>query len=405
MILGLLAAIAVIQSGVPPVNKQEASDQTAKSIEAWTNALAEVAKTEATAIIFDVNIQIPSPTGYRLKLGKTGMKWLAAATNRSWKEVDGVQLFTRTLNADKVTYLSHVAEFSDFLNLLSGSDKSKLIGDGLPLSAIPSGGEGFLGKVIGPYSTVSASDVLATWQKSALRLKMLPRLEYVDPTTNQVRSVPLIGRETTERALKRSGTTSGKGLIFDALMTPPTGSLKIAPGKCMKLSELIAEAAKAFEVSLMYDKRLADSLVFVSGQFDRDIFLRLIGQVSDTKGATIGKMNRTSSDLAYAEVLKQLAGVRNQEMDDFGTLGATAGDFLDGREASLTDLVAGNDELKASLAMYGVPPGAKVKLTCSFGLQVETFGEQPYIELSAGGIRVRKSRAAWSGGVPLKIGP
>lgn len=67
--------------------------------------------------------------------------------------------------------------------------------------------------------------------------------------------------------------TGASGLGQAAPYQPsPSGELDFAEGEMLTLGEIVEKARTTFKIGYLLDRRLASSLVFIMGSFDRETF-------------------------------------------------------------------------------------------------------------------------------------
>jgi len=403
-----LAALCVVGQSAPlPAPSQALSKEAQEEqVRAWKVALRAVGKVEGVTIAFDVNVNAPAPLGYERKLGAAGLEFLGLCTNRAYKVQKGVHLFVREIVPARKVYANAVAEFSDFVSTLPKADAQRLAGEGLPVSNLSPDQRAYLGKVLG-YPTGGPGNALAKWDRTVMALSVLPGLEYKDPKSGVVKRITLSrGPSSPDRIERRKSALSGAtDLDIRPAEARTTGEFKLPEGDMMTLEELVAKAQKALGVRFSYDKRLASSYVFAAGQWDLEAFQATLIQLTKTSAAIVQPYDERDAGELLRELLAgPLAGMNTQELDGYGPLGASASDFLNGKDMNLSDLCQGNPGLRDWLSARGVPLDANVKLTGAFGLEVLTLGTRPIIEVK-NGQRTLKQLDAWLGTVPLHIGP
>lgn len=405
MVASAIALLCVAQAGVQPVQLAKQDEITKLQLAAWTEALRSMSDVEGITVVFDVNPQNSPPGGYQRRLGRAGLSFVAMCCGRSYSVKEGVHTFTRIVDASKKSYASHVAEFGDFASSLQADSVAKLTAEGLPLSSLTEAQLPYLAKVLS-YPTGGPGAALGNWEKSALRARLLPAVEFKDPTTGKLRRISLIeGPESDQAVERRMKAIAGKPLPFTPLEYRASGELQFAKGEVKTLREFALAGEEAFKVKFVFDRRLAESFVFVQGSFDLIAFQESIKALTKTPGASLVPQDSRSAQEAFDSLLLgALSHIRDQEIEGYGALGAQASDFLDGKSMKAADLYAGNRELQALLASKGVPSDATVKLVGGLGLQVLTLGTRTVRDLVDGRWTERQV-PTWQSTVPLKISP
>lgn len=366
--------------------------------QAWQSALSMVAQKEGATMFFDVSLNsIPPNVDYVKPSGVAAMHSLATATYRIWKQIDGIQTFSRIRDPQKDADIfdDDVATFDlvNWISELKPQDRQSLLNGHLKWDNIDPRIQQLLIKLMVYWDQNSSFAILNSQNRIGLHLVFDPRIEYVEPKSGQLRMFSL---HAPDMFLLPSidDAQSSNSARLESLQHPEPGPLDFGPGVVLPLGAIIARAYKTFHTYYTLDGRVSRSHYFVSGKYTREGFataLREVATVAQTQEAPPLNENKKNlpskeqSTALYNDLLKsELSDLRNQFVDvaflrqrmmSGGRINSRSLDqkysrnefilaqkFLDNNIISVADLTKDKPGLETALAQLGLQPDMKVTL-------------------------------------------
>jgi hypothetical protein len=406
LLLNLVCCLGALSSQNAPittVQEPKPDEVEGRQRQVWEGVLKAVAKIEGVAMFFDVSPGNRPPEGYEVKLGRTGLEMLATLTIRSYKEIDGVQVFARDLDPKKrKLFRSHVNQLAEFLEGMPPELVTRILGSGLPISQIPDEKKWFLRFALGDYSTIGGGAALSNWDKTILRIRPAAAMTYTNPKTGRQHLSTLqakpdpdtLSDAEIEAALKgASRLKEGKPFLKE-----PTGPLKYEEGKLLKLGDLLTEAQAKFDVYYLADGRLTDNYVFIKGTFDRAVFESCLRAIAQAPPAQAISLDPRDQKRGFEQMIGgSLKALEQSDLADTTESGVTMRDAINGKSLRLGDFVAGHTGNRQMLEKMGVSMNTNIKLVPAFRLQVLTLNERQNKD--------GKTERYWGGGVPILYAP
>lgn len=402
LLLALNLTLAVAQSGSSldvEQQKREALERAeAERKVAWRDALRELARTEKTAIVFDVRTDVAPPRGITSPIGREGLALIADAYARQYQEIKGVQVFKRNLTASgRPMTFNPAASLANFLAGMPQDLVQRITGDGLPISLVPAEKRWYLSLLLGEYPAMNVGTAAKDYSNTYIQLKAAPTYDYEDPREKGRWQTdrPIQPREVREELTKdevdriREGATLlGGGSPYGM---PPSGELDFSKGELITLGEVVDRARAQFKIGYLLDRRLSASLVFVMGSFDRETFESVMRDFSRSPGLVPLVMDaRSAKEALQAMLAGPLSHLRSQDLSEFTDADLTVGDLENGKLIRLGDLLRGNSVESAYLNGLGITVDKQVKARVSLQLSVS--------RVSATGTGWKKIR-----GLPISI--
>lgn len=379
--------------------KREALEQhEAERKTAWRDALRVLGKTEKIAIVFDVRTDVAPPFGVTSPIGREGLALIADAYARQYQEIQGVQVFKRNLTAaGRPMTFNPAASLANFLAGMPQDLVLRMTGDGLPLSLVPAEKRWYLSLLLGEYPAMNAGPAAKDYSNTFIQLKAEPGFDYEDPTekgkfiTNRPVQQREIREDLSADEVERILAGSAPLQMGTPYQQSPVGDLDFSEGELMTLGELVEKARTKFEVGYLLDRRLASSLVFIMGSFDRETFEHVIRDFSRSPGLVPLVLDDRNAKDAMSNMLEgPLSHLLSQDLSDFTDAGLTVGDLAKGRSLRLGDLLQGNQNELAQLGRLKLSPDSQVKAKIRLEISVN---------------RVAKEGAGWKKirGLPIGI--
>ncbi len=363
----------------------------------WKESLRTIGKAEDATMLFDVNPNNRAPYGYDRKLGGAGLDMLAQLTIRVRREIDGVQVFVRDLDATKrKLFHSHVTELAAFLDGLDPKLASRLSGDGLPVSLVPDNKKWFLRSALGEYSSIGPGMSLQAWNKTVLKVSGVPWYESKDPLTGRSNPQPLGRKELTDPSDVVTDEEAARALAgAEPLESKPIakpiskGELDYHDGELVTLGTVVDKAQELFKVYYLVDARLLDNYVFVRGSFSRKMFEDSLQAISKVPMASpISYDPRTQTESFDQMMNGPLKSLLNMDFGDFTDAVITMRDAMAGKSFTLGQLQPKVPNLPNQLSR-----DTKVNLLGGFRLRVMTLMDRANKD--------GKTEHYWAGGVPI----
>lgn len=365
---------------------------------AWRDALRELGKAEKTAIVFDVRTHVAPPLRVTSAIGREGLTLIADAYARQYQEIQGVQVFKRNLTASGRPMTSNPA--ASLANFVAGMPQDlvqRMTGDGLPLSLVPAEKRWYLSLLLGEYPAMNAGTAAKDYLNTFIQLKAAPAYDHEDPSQpgkmvkNRTHRPRVIQEELSDDDAQRI-LTGASGLGQAAPYQPsPSGELDFAEGEMLTLGEIVEKARTTFKIGYLLDRRLASSLVFMMGSFDRETFEHVMRDFSRSPGVVPLVMDDRSAKEALRAMLEgPLSHLLSQDLSDYAETDLTVGDLYKGATLRLGDLLKGNAEALATMDRLKLNPDSTVSARVKLFLTVN--------RVSKDGDRFKKIR-----GLPIGI--
>jgi hypothetical protein len=387
--LALIASLGFAQSKEEPPNTEQLKREALEKHEAerktaWRDALRELGKTEKTAIVFDVRTDVVPPLGLSSPIGREGLALIADAYARQYQEIRGVQVFKRNLTAaGRPMTFNPAASLANFLAGMPQDLVHRMTEDGLPLSQVPHEKRWYLSLLRGEYPAMNAGTAAKDYSNTFIQLKAVPGYDYEDPnekgkfiTNRPVRPREVRDELSTDEAEK---ILAGSHPLENGApyQPPPTGDLDFSEGEIMTLGEIVDKARATFEIGYLLDRRLASSLVFIMGSFDRETFEHVIRDFSRSPGLVPLLLDDRSAKDAMRSILEgPLSHLRSQDLSDYTDADLTVGDLADGKPVRLGDLLQGNQDQLAQLARLKLTPDTQVKAKVRLQISVNRVAKE-----------------------------
>jgi hypothetical protein len=349
----------------------------------WQICLSALTKRENAALLFDVDPDaIPPTLRIDKPFGVETMKAMGRSCRRVWKQVGGVQTFSRV---DVPRGADQVAAAFSWIESLGDDQFKQLASSSMQLSDLDDQARDLIGDLAGWDPDVSLA-LVGQSSATQVRLVVRPMLIVTDPQT---------GAKNELEIPSRPGRTSQKAHLADTpqpLATPATGPLKFGQGVVLDLTTLMERAGKVFGVQYAVDGRILHNAYFISGSYDRESFEQAIGRVTTVPAVRVraGRHRNFGSDAA--ELRRRIAGLAPDTIDvtelrrsipmsgsaDIDRINQQFGsqeelessDFLQGKTETAGQLAEGKPGLTAFLQSRGVPLTSTVTLEAQFTLAI-----------------------------------
>lgn len=384
--LSLLAALSMTlaftqsretSKDVDQVKREALEKAEAERKTAWRDALRELAKIENTAIIFDVRTDVAPPRGITSPIGREGLALIADAYARQYQEIKGVQVFKRNLTASgRPMTFNPAASLANFLAGMPQDLVQRMTGEGLPLSLVPAEKRWYLSLLLGEYPAMNAGTAAQDYSNTYIQLKAAPAYDYPDSSqpgrmfTNMSPRPRVIPEDLSEEEARRV-LTGSVGLGASAPYQPsPNGELDFSVGEMLTLGEVVDRARDVFKTGYLLDRRLASSLVFIMGSFDRESFEQIMRDFSRSPGLVPLVRDDRNAEQALRELLEgPLSHLLPQDLSEYAETDLSVGDLYKGKEVRVGDLLKGNAEALAYLGRHKLDENstiaARIKLSIS----------------------------------------
>lgn len=403
LLIALIAALGFAQSKETPPDTEQLKREALEKHEAerkvaWRDALRELGKIEKTAIVFDVRTDVAPPVGLTSPIGREGLTLIADVYARQYQEIRGVQVFKRNLTASGRPMTSNPA--ASLANFVAGMPKDlvqRMTGDGLPLSLVPAEKRWYLSLLLGEYPAMNAGTTAQDYSNTYIQLKAAPAYDHEDPSqpgkVYKNRSIHSRSRQedlSSEEAQRILAGSSGLGQA-PPYQPLPSGELDFAEGEMLTLGEIVEKARTTFKIGYLLDRRLASSLVFIMGSFDRETFEHVMRDFSRSPGVVPLVMDDRSAKEALRAMLEgPLSHLLSQDLSDYAETDLTVGDLYKGATLRLGDLLKGNAGALATMNRLKLDPESTVSARVKLFLTVN--------RVSKDGDRFKKIR-----GLPIGI--
>jgi hypothetical protein len=365
-----------------------------RELKAWTETLMQVTKQENTCLFFDLAPEdIPPNVSYERPAGTRAMKALAVATRRTWKQMDGVQTFTRAQDpTNPIGGISDVNQVIAWIASLSPSQKTALIKGELSFDQLDPQSRLLMSRVAGRIPDMSFV-LLEKGDAVGTCLELAPKITYTDPRTG-LRVTSEIGGRVHHVKIP----ASGKPTPFEPLDPADPGPLDFGKGAVMTLTTLVGKAQAAFHVHYTpVDGRVAKNWYFVSGLLTQKAFEDVVAQattIPPLRRRFINPVDQAAAralldDPAFLDQQIDVTDLRNRlmmtdsrEMDALDsrygpTETLSPQDFLSGKTVTVAELTDGKPGLAAYLTGMGLTPDTPLTLSASPALVIEADGDHP----------------------------
>ncbi len=370
MIIQYAIAIASFISSIPA--QQETIQPSKTSTITHEQFFVATAKRTSSAIIADVDGS-PRLEAFLLEYQPAIALAMAAERLKRFRmERNGVHIFKRYPSDWDPSYRSSSGRLVMWAMNLSESqvlDASKFSLDFQSLSENEKAQ--FLRDM--PISSELASAMLKHTDKIRIGIAFTPGFEYKHPKTGQlVRSTvspPMvrmpIGKGTTAKLVELGEVPKGPAI-------EATGPIWCASGKTMPLSDVFAEAEKAFQVKYEYDDRLSVTRVFAIGNFDQKLFELSIKEIACAEAPT----KTLSRDQIVSQQLKiafdgALSVLGKEQKWRFGL-----SELMSKSQVSAGEMIARSPALKMGFDRAGATPETQVRLSPALTIYLDVAGER-----------------------------
>jgi len=239
----------------------------------WEHALQPIARREGASLFFDVNLALPPPIMQEDRpYGTLAMRRLGELMKRRWRQIDGIQVFTRSDENDPTDYRYFDEHILDWLQSLSPQDRTALTQGKLPLSRVdPVTRESIVSWAINLNPGMAAT-FLERGDEAGLGMAFNPTIEWQDLKTGEHRWWTI---ELSRPSVTLAGGSSGAApAAFPseaprALDRPAPGQLDFGPGQVLELKDILKRAEAVYGIRYNSDLRLAHATFFVNGRFSR----------------------------------------------------------------------------------------------------------------------------------------
>lgn len=196
------------------------------------------------------------------------MQTLANVTERTWKQIDGIQTFSRIVAANPPDhYENNVVKILEWTKSLAPDQRKLLLSGWLRLEQTPPDIHKSLLDLSDVVMPNTAFYFLNTNTRFSFSLEFVPRIAYIDPKTGHQFFVNLqldsdSQKPTFEISVPR----------IESLEKPDTGSLDFGDGMILSARQLLEKAATVFKKRSVIDGRITQSNYFVSGHLTQQAF-------------------------------------------------------------------------------------------------------------------------------------
>lgn len=364
--------------------------ETERKLRIWTWSLSQIAAREKANLFVDVSLDSTPPyAGYDKPCGVAAMKALARAVKRTWKQIDGIQTFSRM---GVWSQKEEIAAALSWVNSLTPEHFSELMGGTITLDQLDESQQDLMQSLNGWEPDMNFA-LLGKSQTQQIRLTLSPKVQYRDPQTGELKTISLPCRP--ERAL--SGKAAKPSEPTHALGSPEVGELDFGKGVTLSLTNIVDKAQKAYSVRYIVDERVANTWYFVSGRYSRKGFEQALANVSMVPPVRLMQTARSDRHGDLAALRERLKGEGKQKLDvtrlrdniqkrgsdDIDLLNQKYGkkeemeseDFLQGKTVRCSDLCQGKPGLTAYFENNGLKPDTLLTLSADFVLAIQSEGK------------------------------
>jgi len=253
------------------------SQQADPNSQAWLSALRTVARVERASLCVDVDESVrPAALLYERPDGERGLDRVAVALGRSRSVVEGVQVFSRRLDADGMSRYTAHEHAMGFLKSLGVTETSRLSQGTLDFSSLPSPVQARLRYAIATLGNGLGDSMLAQYpDRIGMRLVFEPVATVRAQTNDGTVTLMLLPEKTPVPVPPATQVRA-----VDPLGRPLDGALDFQDGSILSLREIMDRAEITFGKAFSYDRRLSQTRYFVSGTFTEPRFLKVIEAVT-----------------------------------------------------------------------------------------------------------------------------
>lgn len=405
-------------------------DEGVEKVRSWQEVLSGVAQKENAALFFDVTPnQSPPFMKYSGPRGAAAMRMLAMATGRTWRQLNGVQTFSRNGRSFATDYYPALERVIAWVRSLNPTDREALLNGTLHMSQIEPETRDNLIRIVGLQDPAMYFVLLDEGDNASIRLHIVPSLQYVHPKLGKLHSTTLFPDPVFSQAKDVPVAGNVPEPAAEPLGQPAAGPLDFGKGSILDLRRILQMAGDAFGVTYRFDGRVAENLYFVSGRLTRPAFEDALRQVTTVEpaqpktpqqgeprnirpsadapllrtvlnGGLQGQFPNGIVDLNWTRerlVLQSLQALHaktgvagSADVDrEFKRLTAQFGptesmsiqDFLDGKQYTVAQLGQGRPGLRAELVNRGLQPDTMTTLRVGLILEIQNTGRQAMIGL------------------------
>ena len=358
-------------------------------LQIWERRLAQFAVKEHATMFFDVPDSQFCPIAFFSKpFGIDGMKAMAVATSHNWKQIAGIQAFSRiSLTQDWNQYQHDLFAWIESMDQQSFRD---LIDGNLFLGQLDDSTAETVRNFAGTIPELNFA-LLENVESTKVAVDVAPRFTFKDSKTGEMRTVELSLRQYPG-GLSRPNESKPPKLParqITVLDKPVPGKLDFGTGSVMSLTEIIKRASETFGVRYDLDGRIAKNHYFVCGEYAEDKFAEALEYLTAVPAVKPHKvLGDLSSDVAFLKARMKAAnagkvditwlreGIPHSSSQELATLNDKYGKsemldtsaFTQGGTVTASALCANSPGLANFLQQQGISPDTKLSL--SFGMIV-----------------------------------
>ena len=335
--------------------------------------LKRFAETEHASLFVDVGLESgPRPFDFHAPGGTDGLDRLAVAIDRSWSIVDGTYVYRRLVESGDLRESPALRHIHQFLRPLGVLDLNSLREGGLTFASLNSTQQRALRYVIASSGDGVGDSMLANYpNRIGMRLVLKSKLSAESKTAHGIALLEL----PNENARVPLPKSSDSDVVIDPLGGPEDGDLDFGGGELLTLGAMVEKANLTFGQNLTFDRRLVESVYFISGRFTPRRFFLALAAVTVPASITIVGPDDANGRNFGMEPLKQLV-FGPYRSDKIGLAGLTIGDALESR--SMTFLSAFGDRppqnVQAFMYEHRLEPSDVFKVSADLVLSIAAPG-------------------------------
>ena len=362
----LSAGILLLVASVCTIAQESAIAQERDYREEWQEFLTTVAELEDASLFIDVDPRRKPPhPRFEEPRGMETIERLATLMNRSFEEVEGTYVLYRWIGPEDLRARSDHALALSWLQGLSDVERKALLSSsGLSFDQVLGQGRTVLTHVIRKLSGGIGDRMLAD-HPSEVRIAVgfTPFILFNDPETGRPVRLSILQRYPRLDPLpEHTSVSDNERSAIEPISRPRDGQLDFGDGEVLTLAELFKKGLEEWNLRFWYDGRLADTVYFVSGRFDKKRFMDCIELATRTVETKEGRDEfQALSDSVVNDLIR--AFFDDPSANAEGTQ-LSVGDFSSGRMATLSEILGPNADpsVLSAIERYGLSMDQRFEL-------------------------------------------
>ena len=332
----------------------------------WERSLKQIFFTEGAPMVVDIDWWAEPPTIlYDQKYGARGMERVADRIERSWSQVNGVQVFARSAAGDPFRSVAKQQIAVDFLRSLSIVELGDLRKGTLSYADLEDSEKRLIRHLIAREGGAIAEPILTdAYNRIAMRLVMRPHAVAPDGS--------LVDISIGELDLTFPGAIPVESVQLDP--SAEGEDFDFGDGRVVTLFELSNLIAESGFGAWKYDLRLANSTYFVAGKFSHESLKLAFEKVMVVDPLSGPVAPPVGLEATIASMMDRAFGSVNGQTFGFGN--ATYGDFVTGQTKKVQELFGAEPEstIRRMMDRVGLTMDGSVTLAPQFALIIGTPG-------------------------------